>query len=77
MHIDCDLYSSTIDCLFGLNDFIVPGTVLLFDEYMMLNNGESDDGEHRALVEWMEKFDRQVEYLWRTNWVQVAARVTR
>lgn len=75
MHIDCDLYSSTIDCLFGMNKFIVTGTVLLFDEYVMLNNGEFDDGEHRAVVEWMEKFDRQIEYLWRTNWVQVAARV--
>jgi predicted O-methyltransferase YrrM len=33
LHIDCDLYSSTVDVLNGLADRLQPGTVLVFDEY--------------------------------------------
>lgn len=33
IHIDCDLYSSTVDILTGLADRLQPGTVILFDEY--------------------------------------------
>lgn len=72
LHLDADLYSSTIDVLFAANKVIVPGTILLFDEYIM--NGQDD--EHRALLDWAEKYDRQFEYLWRTRWMQVAVRVT-
>ena len=75
IHVDCDLYSSTIDCLFGTNDRIKKGTILLFDEYRMAREGETDDGEHRALVEWVASRKRRVEYLWRTKWVQVCVRV--
>jgi len=75
LHIDCDLYSSTKDVLFGLNQKIEAGTIFLFDEFMMASEGEKDNGEHRALVEWCEVFDRRIEYLWRTQWMQVAVRV--
>jgi hypothetical protein len=33
IHIDCDLYSSTVDIFAGLADRLQPGTVILFDEY--------------------------------------------
>jgi hypothetical protein len=33
IHIDCDLYSSTVDILTGLADRLQAGTVILFDEY--------------------------------------------
>jgi hypothetical protein len=33
LHIDCDLYSSTRTVLHYLNERIVPGTVIVFDEY--------------------------------------------
>ena len=33
IHIDCDLYASTVDILTGLADRLQPGTVILFDEY--------------------------------------------
>jgi hypothetical protein len=33
IHIDCDLYSSTVDILSGLADRLQPGTVIVFDEY--------------------------------------------
>jgi hypothetical protein len=33
MHVDCDLYSSTRTVLHFLRDRIVPGTIIVFDEY--------------------------------------------
>jgi hypothetical protein len=33
VHIDCDLYSSTITALEGILPFIGPGTYIVFDEY--------------------------------------------
>jgi len=33
LNVDCDLYSSTMDVLFGLSDRFVDGTVIVFDEY--------------------------------------------
>jgi hypothetical protein len=71
VHVDCDLYSSTIDVLFNINELIVPGTILLFDEYAM----NRDDGEHQALCEWAEKFGREYQHLWRTEGPQVCTRI--
>lgn len=71
LHLDADLYSSTTDVLYSLNEKIPSGALLLFDEYLM--NGQDD--EHRALIDWKDKFDRKIEYLWRTKWMQVAVRV--
>ena len=34
LHVDCDLYSSTVTVLNNLRENIVPGTVIVFDEYM-------------------------------------------
>lgn len=72
IHLDADLYSSTIDVLFNTDHLMVPGTILLFDEYVM---GDSED-EHRALVDWAAKFNRKFEYLWRAGGNQVCVRVT-
>lgn len=33
IHIDCDLYSSTVTALNGMIDYMHPGTVVVFDEY--------------------------------------------
>jgi len=33
LHVDCDLYSSTKEIFSHLGDYIVPGTVIVFDEY--------------------------------------------
>jgi hypothetical protein len=73
LHIDCDLYSSTMDVLNPLNSGIAPGTLLLFDEYIL---HQSED-EHKALIDWANEHDRQFEYLWRNKWVQVAVRITK
>lgn len=72
IHMDADLYSSTVDVLFNLNHLVAPNTIILFDEYVM----KGTDDEHRALVDWAKKFNRKYEYLWRTSRVQVCIRVT-
>jgi hypothetical protein len=33
LHVDCDLYSSTVDILTNLRPHIAPGTVIVFNEY--------------------------------------------
>lgn len=58
INIDCDLYSSTIDILFGLDSLIVPGTIIYFDE--LYNYKDYRNGELKALVEWMEKSKRLI-----------------
>lgn len=49
VNVDCDLYASTRDAFAILAPRFVPGTVLVFDEYLC-NPGWQDE-EHRALVE--------------------------
>ena len=71
VHIDCDLYSSTLDALNGVNRLLNKGTVILFDEYIMHHKDE----EHRALLDWASANGRKFEYLWRTQHVQVAIRI--
>jgi len=77
IHADADLYSSTLEALDGLNSHIAPGTIILFDEYFMQAGDVFRDDEHRALLDWCERHDRDFEYLWKSEWVQVAVRVTR
>lgn len=49
LHIDCDLYSSTADVFASLGERIVPGTVLMFDEYFNYPNWQAH--EHKAFME--------------------------
>ncbi|MHA1592730.1 MAG: TylF/MycF/NovP-related O-methyltransferase [Candidatus Heimdallarchaeaceae archaeon] len=62
VHIDCDLYSSTFDALSGVNDFIVPGTIILFDEWIYRQKHKGGiveiDEEKNACIEWARKYDR-------------------
>jgi len=58
IHIDSDLYSSCITILAELNDQIIPGTILLFDELLEYHNWE--EGEWKALQEWLETHNRKV-----------------
>ena len=58
LHIDCDLYSSTQTIFNLLSDRIVPGTVILFDEYFNFPNWENH--EFKAFKEFVAK--RAVKY---------------
>jgi len=60
LHLDADLYSSTTTVLDLVGDRLVPGSVVLFDEY--LNHPGWQDGEHRAWTEYVERTGRRFRY---------------
>lgn len=55
VHVDCDIYSSTQDILSLAGDRIVPGTVILFDEY--LNYPSWEEHEYKAFQEFIKSRD--------------------
>lgn len=58
IHIDCDIYSSTRTILTLLADRIVPGTIILFDEYFNYPNWE--EHEYKAFKEFLA--ERKIGY---------------
>jgi predicted O-methyltransferase YrrM len=58
LHIDCDLYSSTVDIFHGLAERLQPGTVIVFDEYFNYPGWERH--EFKAWQEFVS--DRRIEY---------------
>ncbi|MGO1003100.1 methyltransferase domain-containing protein [Lysobacter sp. CA196] len=67
LHIDCDLYESTVTVLTLIDERIVPGTVLVFDELCDWNESGVypawRDGEWRALREWLQRRPRRLRLL--------------
>lgn len=61
IHVDCDLYSSTKDVLTLLEERIVPGTVIVFDEY--LNYPGWREHEYRAFQEFIGASPYTYRYL--------------
>lgn len=61
LNVDCDLYSSTLDILEGVAQRIVPGTILIFDEYICHPSWRQD--EFRAWRECCKRFGWKYEYL--------------
>jgi hypothetical protein len=61
VHLDADTYETTLYLLTTLNPRIVPGTLLLFDEYIGYPGWEH--GEFKAFKELVEKESRPYEYL--------------
>ena len=74
LHIDCDIYSSAHFVLNTLNSRILPGTVIVFDDFYAWHNPSLytnwNQGEYLALTHWMKTFDREIEILYRTNYFQ-------
>jgi hypothetical protein len=60
-NIDCDLYTSTLDILEAFEGRVVPGTVLVFDEYVCHATWRQD--EFRAWRECCKRFGWKYEYL--------------
>ncbi len=60
LHLNADLYSSTRTVLDLVGDRLVPGSIVLFDEYF--NYPGWPDGEHRAWSEFVERTGRAFEY---------------
>ncbi|MEA2976017.1 MAG: hypothetical protein QOF19_1537 [Alphaproteobacteria bacterium] len=61
VHIDCDLYSSTQTILTQLANRLVPGTVILFDEYFNYPNWEQH--EYKAFQEFVAEREIKYRYL--------------
>lgn len=62
INIDCDLCSSTETVLFTLNNLIVPGTIIYFDE--LYNYPKWEEGEYNALLTWAYyNFKREFRYI--------------
>jgi len=76
LHMDADIYSSTKEVLLALNDQIVPGTVITFDELCNFRlSGKMSkwqDQEFLALVEWLNENKREIKVLNR-NWAYQAS----
>ena len=75
LHVDCDLYSST-KCIFThLGDRVVPGSVIVFDEYFDYPGWQQH--EFRAFAEFVADAGLSDEYLaYNRLHEQVAVRVT-
>jgi hypothetical protein len=52
VHIDCDLYESTLDVFHGIAPILQEGTILLFDDWFNFR-GSRHKGEQRAFYEFM------------------------
>jgi len=61
VHIDCDLYSSTVDILEGLRERFRAGTVVVYDEYFNYPGWERH--EFKAWKEFVARHSIQYEYL--------------
>jgi tetratricopeptide (TPR) repeat protein len=60
-HIDCDLYSSTASIFAELGPRIVPGSVMVFDEYLI--NAAWREDEFKAFQEAVEQYGWEYDYL--------------
>jgi O-methyltransferase len=73
--IDVDLYESCIPVLDFIKEYLVPGSILLFDDYNQLGE-DNNSGERRALIEFEQRNPRfRKEHLFDYGWEGVAFRV--
>jgi len=61
MHVDCDLYSSTKDIFDQMFSRVVPGTIILFDDFLAYPGWEQH--EFKAFQEAVDKHGWTFEYL--------------
>ena len=83
LHVDCDIYSSTVTIFEHLNDYIKPGCIIRFDEICCWRSALNEpstfvgrlsyttwvDHEWKATEEWLRKNNRKIIPLCR-NWFQ-------
>jgi O-methyltransferase len=71
IHNDSDLYSSTLFCLTAMDRLIVPGTIVIFDEF------EDAMHEYRALTDYASAYMPKFRIIAATDrFVQAAIRIT-
>ncbi|MEJ2612295.1 MAG: TylF/MycF/NovP-related O-methyltransferase [Candidatus Thiodiazotropha sp.] len=70
IHNDSDLYSATLYVLTYMNNYLVPGTIIIFDEFYSVLD------EFRALQDYTSAYMREYEVIAATSdHVQVAVRI--
>lgn len=67
IHNDCDLYSSTLFCLTHMDSTMLPGTMLIFDEFDDLFH------EFRAFCDYTDAYRRNYELMAGTSTLTQAA----
>jgi hypothetical protein len=74
LHVDCDLYSSTVSIFSGLGRRLQEGAIVLFDEYY--NFPRWREHEFRAFQEFIAAAGAEYEYIaWSATGQQVAVRI--
>ncbi len=74
LHIDCDLYSSTVTILNNVADMLGPGAIILFDE--LINYHGWEEGEYKAFMEFAAARGLGFEYVaYNRTGGQVAVRI--
>jgi hypothetical protein len=74
LHVDCDLYSSTVTIFESLGSRLQPGAIVLFDEYYNFHRWQQH--EFRAFQEYVEKSGVRYEYIaFSVTGQQVAVRI--
>lgn len=61
IHIDCDIYQSTKDILENINERLVKGSIIIFDEFFNYPNWQNH--EFKALQEFLELSKKKIRYL--------------
>jgi hypothetical protein len=76
LHVDGDLYSSAVTVLTLVGPRLLPGSVVIFDEFFNWPGWE-DDGEFRAWQEYLERTGTTIQYeAYTSNNEQVVVRIT-
>ena len=78
LNLDSDLYSSATTVFNHLNDFIVKDTVIILDDFYPWGRVGYDtweEGEYKALGEWVEKYNRKFKVLMHNNHQQCAIKI--
>ena len=74
LHVDCDLYSSTVTIFDSLGSRLQPGAIVLFDEYYNFHRWQ--EHEFRAFQEYVQKSGIKYEYIaFSVTGQQVAVRI--
>ena len=74
LHVDCDLYSSTVTIFEALSDRLQPGAIVLFDEYYNFHRWQQH--EFRAFQEFVAREGVKYEYIaFSVTGQQVAVRI--
>jgi hypothetical protein len=75
LHVDCDLYDSTMTVLRALGPKLRVGSIVAFDE--AIGRPECLEHEGRAIRDWQRESGRRLTPIARTRYTQLVTEVTR